>query len=90
MKNNKITEQVETKPIIKKVFKGVVVSDKMDKTLVVAVETVKINSKYHRRYVSTSRYKVHDPENRFKEGDKVSLVECRPLSKEKRWRVIYQ
>ncbi len=73
----------------KRAFSGVVASDKMDKTIVVTVENTKIHPKYKKRYVSTSRYKVHDPENRFKEGDKVAFVECRPLSKDKRWRVLY-
>lgn len=76
-------------PLIKKTFSGVVASSKMDKTIVVVVENVKIHSKYKKRYVVTSRYKVHDEKNQFKEGDKVTFVECRPLSKEKRWRVIY-
>ncbi len=74
---------------VKKTFSGVVASDKMDKTIVVVVENVKIHSKYKKRYVVTSRYKVHDEKNQFKEGDKVTFVECRPLSKDKRWRVIY-
>ncbi len=76
-------------PLIKKTFSGVVASNKMDKTIVVVVENVKIHSKYKKRYIVTSRYKVHDEKNQFKEGDKVTFVECRPLSKEKRWRVIY-
>ncbi len=76
-------------PLIKKTFSGVVASSKMDKTIVVVVENVKIHSKYKKRYIVTSRYKVHDEKNQFKEGDKVTFVECRPLSKEKRWRVIY-
>ncbi len=76
-------------PSIKKTFSGLVASSKMDKTIVVVVENVKIHSKYKKRYIVTSRYKVHDEKNQFKEGDKVRFVECRPLSKEKRWRVIY-
>ncbi len=73
----------------KRTLSGVVASDKMDKTIVVTVETVKVHPKYHKRYGSTARYKVHDPKNQFKEGDKVSFVECRPLSRDKRWRVLY-
>ncbi len=79
----------ETTRATKRTLNGVVASDKMDKTIVVTVENTKIHPKYNKRYVSTSRYKVHDPKNQFKEGDKVAFVECRPLSKDKRWRVIY-
>jgi len=68
---------------------GVVASDKMDKTIVVAVNLLKKHPKYHKRFTSTKRYKVHDPKNQFKVGDKVSFVGCRPLSKDKKWRVIY-
>lgn len=75
--------------VIHRTLKGVVVSDKMDKTIVVAVENVKVHSKYHKRYTSTKKYKVHDEKNQYHEGDKVVFVECRPLSKDKRWRVIY-
>ena len=73
--------------IIKK-FNGVVVSDKNDKTIVVKVETVKVHPKYKKRYVVSRRYKVHDEQNEFKTGDKVVFIECRPLSRDKRWRVI--
>ena len=65
-------------------------SDKMDKTIVVKVENVKKNEKYGKRYVVASKFKVHDEKNQFKTGDKVSFVECRPLSHDKRWRVIYK
>lgn len=75
--------------VIRRTFNGVVKSDKMDKTIVVAVENVKMHPKYHKRYVVTSRYKVHDEKNQYREGDKVTFVECRPLSKDKRWRVLY-
>ncbi|MEA2088800.1 MAG: 30S ribosomal protein S17 [Patescibacteria group bacterium] len=75
---------------IKRIFNGVVMSDKMEKTIVVKVDRTKIHPKYKKRYVVSKRYKVHDAKNRFKEGDKVAFVECRPLSKDKRWRVIYK
>ena len=75
--------------IIKKKFKGEVVSDKMDKTIIVRVDRVKIHPKYNKRSTVSRRYKVHDEKNQFKTGDKVEFVECRPLSKDKRWRVIY-
>ncbi len=79
----------EVKKIIRKKFSGVVVSDKSDKTIVVSVDIAKINKKYQKRYVSSKKYKVHDEENKFKIGDKVVFVECRPISKDKKWRVIY-
>lgn len=74
--------------IIRKKFSGVVVSDKSDKTIVVKVETVKIHPKYKKRYTRSQKYKVHDEKNEFKTGDKVNFVECRPLSRDKRWRVV--
>jgi len=82
------SSETEAKIAIRKKFSGVVVSNKNDKTIVVLVERVKINPKYKKRYTVSSRYKVHDAKNEFKVGDKVSFVECRPLSKDKRWRVI--
>ena len=62
----------------------------MDKTIVVNVESVKKNAKYGKRYVVAKKFKVHDEKNQCKEGDKVDFVECRPLSHDKRWRVIYK
>ncbi len=70
--------------------KGTVVSDKMDKTIVVAVETYKTHAKYLKKYRSTKRFKVHDPENRFKTGDVVEFQSTRPISKDKTFIVIYQ
>lgn len=86
-KNNQINKEV--KKITKRTFTGLVVSNKMDKTIVVKVERTKIHSKYHKRYKVHRKYKVHDEKNKFKIGDKVKFIECRPLSKCKRWRVIY-
>lgn len=76
------------KPIISRKFNGLVVSDKNDKTIVVKVETVKIHPKYKKRFAISRKYKVHDENNKFKVGDKVSFIECRPLSRDKRWRVV--
>lgn len=81
---------MEKKNIIRKKFNGLVMSDKMDKTIVVRVDSVKKHPKYKKKYVVSKRYKVHDEKNQFKEGDKVTFVECRPLSKDKRWRVLYK
>lgn len=89
MENNKKQENTAKKQIIKKRFDGIVVSDKMNKTIVVRVDTVKIHPKYKKRYTISKKYKVHDEQNKFKEDDKVTFVECRPLSKDKKWRVIY-
>lgn len=69
--------------------KGIVVSDKMDKTIVVAVNTLKKHPKYHKRYLSTKKYKVHDSKNKFKVGDEVEFVSTKPISKDKKWRAIY-
>lgn len=77
-----------TKKVIRKKFSGVVISDKGDKTIVVNVERVKMNEKYQKRYIVSKKYKVHDENNSCKVGDKVNFVECRPISKDKKWRVI--
>lgn len=76
------------KSAAKRKFHGVVVSDKMDKTIVVRVEQVKVHPKYKKRYTVSKKYKVHDERNEHKEGDKVEFAECRPLSKDKRWRTL--
>lgn len=66
---------------------GDVVSDKMDKTIVVAIENRSPHPKYGKIVVRTKKYKVHDPENQCKIGDRVRIKETRPLSKTKRWKV---
>jgi small subunit ribosomal protein S17 len=71
-----------------KTMTGVVVSDKMDKTVIVAVEKPRRHRIYGKTLRRTERYKAHDPENVCRLGDRVRLVETRPLSKEKRWRVV--
>lgn len=78
----------EEKKIIKKRFSGIVVSDCPDKTIVVRVERVKIHPKYKKRYTVSKKYKVHDEVNKYKVDDKVTFIECRPISKDKRWRVL--
>lgn len=70
-----------------KVRFGTVVSDKMQKTVVVSVESVKHHRLYHKTLRRTKRYKAHDEHNQCRLGDRVRIVETRPLSKEKRWRV---
>ncbi|MGB6873049.1 MAG: 30S ribosomal protein S17 [Dehalococcoidia bacterium] len=71
----------------RKVREGLVVSDKMDKTVVVAVKTRKVHPLYKKAVRGTKKYKAHDENNACKIGDKVKIVETRPLSKEKNWRV---
>ncbi|PIR93338.1 30S ribosomal protein S17 [Candidatus Falkowbacteria bacterium CG10_big_fil_rev_8_21_14_0_10_43_10] len=71
-------------------LKGIVTSDKMDKTIVVKVDRIKKHPKYHKSFTLSKKYKVHDEKNQFQEGDQVTFVECRPLSKDKRWRVLYK
>lgn len=73
---------------VRKEREGIVVSDKMDKTVVVAVERVGPHPLYQRVVKHTTRLLAHDEENRCKPGDKVRVMETRPLSKRKRWRVI--
>ncbi|MBU2564270.1 30S ribosomal protein S17 [Patescibacteria group bacterium] len=69
----------------KRTLKGIVVSDKMDKTIVISVETIKEHPRYKRRYKTAKKYKAHDPENKYKKGDKVEIIESKPISKDKNW-----
>lgn len=71
----------------RKVRVGRVVSDKMDKTIVVAVETFKKHKLYNKRVKNTMKFKAHDEENACGIGDTVRIMETRPLSKDKRWRL---
>lgn len=72
----------------KKQLKGIVVSDKMDKTVVVKVESIKEHSKYQRRFKMHKKYKAHDENKEYKTGDFVLIEETRPISKDKCWKVI--
>ena len=67
---------------------GTVVSDKMDKTIVVAIETNVQHKLYHKIIKRTYKLKAHDEKNECGIGDTVKVMECRPLSKDKRWRVV--
>lgn len=80
-----------TKEVAKKqrTLTGVVVSDKMDKTLVVRIDRVKVHKLYGKRYTTSKSFKVHDEKNQYKQGQEVAFVETRPYSKDKRWRVLY-
>lgn len=73
---------------LRKTRVGRVVSNKMDKTIVVAVETTISHPVYKRTVKQTKKFKAHDEENKCKTGDRVRIMETRPLSKDKRWRVI--
>lgn len=73
---------------LRKVMVGTVISDKMDKTVVVAVQTSVRHEVYGKTVKRTYKLKAHDEENTCKIGDKVKVMETRPLSKDKRWRVV--
>ena len=73
---------------LRKVMTGTVVSNKMDKTIVVAVETSVKHPIYGKIVKRTYKLKAHDEENQCQIGDKVKVMETRPLSKDKRWRVV--
>ncbi len=73
---------------LRKTRTGHVVSNKMDKTVVVAVETLVRHPLYQRTVRQTKKFKAHDEENSCRIGDKVRIMETRPLSKDKRWRLV--
>lgn len=69
-------------------LKGIIVSDKMKKTRVVAIERLKLHARYLKHYKVTNRIKAHDEAEQYKTGDHVVIQESRPMSKEKRWIII--
>ena len=71
-----------------KIFEGTVVSNKMQKTIVVKVERFKLNKKYKKKYRVSRKFKVHDEKGEYKIGDIVYFISCRPISKEKKWRAV--
>jgi small subunit ribosomal protein S17 len=73
---------------VRKTMVGRVVSDKMDKTVTVAVESLSAHPLYGRRIRKTKKLKAHDEKNEAHVGDLVRVMETRPLSKEKRWRIV--
>jgi small subunit ribosomal protein S17 len=77
-----------TERALRKTRVGLVVSDKMDKTIVVAVQRLVRHSLYGRFIKLTSKLKAHDENNECQIGDKVKIMETRPISKDKRWRVV--
>jgi small subunit ribosomal protein S17 len=72
----------------KKVYTGKVITDKMDKTVVVAVTRLTQHPMYKKTIKKISKFKAHDDENKCKRGDVVSIIEARPISKDKRWKVL--
>ncbi len=84
------TKNAETpKEKLIKNFSGVVVSDKNDQTIVVSVERTLRHKLYGKLYKRSRKFHVHDPKNEFKIGDTVEFIPCRPISKMKKWRVVY-
>lgn len=83
----KLDKQIKPE-IIRRRFSGLVVANNSDKTIVVKVDSVKVHPKYRKRYTVSRKYQVHDEGNKYKAGDKVDFMECRPLSRTKRWRVV--
>ena len=78
----------DTKRALRKTRTGIVVSTKMDKTVVVAMTDYVKHGLYNKFIKRTVKYKAHDENNECNDGDKVLIMETRPLSKEKRWRVV--
>lgn len=74
----------------KRILQGVVVSDKADKTVTVRVERRYTHPIYKKTVRSSKKYAAHDESNRFKVGDVVKIVESRPISKSKKWMVVYE
>lgn len=79
---------MEAKRNERKVREGIVVSDKMDKTVVVLEETMRLHKIYKKRVKTSKKYKAHDEKNECGVGDRVQIMETRPLSKDKRWRIV--
>lgn len=73
---------------MKRTLKGIVVSDKMEKTVVVRVDSTKVHPKYGKRFTRSRKFKAHDEKGEYKNGDFVKIQETRPMSKDKHWRVI--
>jgi len=71
-----------------RLFSGKVTSNKMDKTIVVSVDRYREHPKYKKRYKISKKYKVDDKKNEYKKGDQVIIQECRPISKDKKWKVV--
>ncbi|NCB20727.1 MAG: 30S ribosomal protein S17 [Clostridia bacterium] len=88
LEKKELEAQKPQKEKIRKSFQGFVIGIKNDKTILVRVESVRLNRKYKKRYTVNRNYQVHDEKNSAVLGQKISFVECRPYSKTKRWRLI--
>ncbi|MDC7125626.1 MAG: 30S ribosomal protein S17 [Spirochaetales bacterium] len=82
------TNAVEKTKGYNKTYNGVVVSDKMEKTIVVEIRTRKLHRLYKKYLARSKKLKVHDENNDAHIGDTVKVIECRPVSKDKRWRLV--
>ncbi len=83
-----MTQTAEQPKRVLRTFTGVVTSNKMLKTIVVQVDRTVVHQKYKKRYTRSQKYKVHDEKNVSQIGDLVTFVECRPLSRDKRWKLV--
>lgn len=83
-----MSEEKQLRRTGKKIFVGKVTSDKMDKTIVVSVEQRKLHPLYKKYVSQTKKFKAHDEKNECHVGDRVRVVEFRPVSKEKRWKLL--
>lgn len=72
----------------KRTLKGEIISDKMEKTVVVKVSRIKLHPKYRKYYKISQNFKAHDEKNQYHTGDNVIIEEIKPMSKDKRWRVV--
>ncbi len=73
---------------MRKQLTGKIISNKMQKTVVVEVESIKEHPKYKKRYKIHKNYKAHDEKGEYQAGDKVVIEECKPISKDKHWQVV--
>ena len=88
MRNRVRPRYATYKNMPKKRLIGIIISNKMQKTVIVRVERIKEHPKYKRRYKTHKKYKVHNETGEYKISDKVIIEESRPISKDKKWRVI--
>jgi small subunit ribosomal protein S17 len=83
------TQQIKsTERRRKRTLKGEVISDKMGKTIVVKVSRIRLHPKYKKYYKISQNFKAHDEKNQYHTGDKVIIEEIKPMSKDKRWKVV--
>ena len=87
IKKEKKSEEKTAKQTKPRILVGNVVSDKQDKTVVVAVDKFKLNPKYHKKFKVTKRYQAHDEKNQYHQGDRIAIEESKPISKNKKWKV---